>query len=773
MHLSKGAIVAGITTLLAIGTMAPLIAAPDLDVAYISRTPRYKKYITKDLAKLDPKDEENPKQLLDQDEKTKRWPDKGELLTFTAVVKNPGDAPTGAADYKWYFDGKEVASGKIESINPGGQATATYKWKWDSEQNAHLIKFVVDPDNKIKEDNETNNTREDQTNALSFRIHCWQSVYDWFYTTLKTQNPSLGSFDDWAQAQVGYINMMFKDAVFPEAPNGILERARLDEIVVEPNNAVDQDPEACHAPTNIEWDCRWGFTPKEYPQIFIDHPEFIKGPYTWVMHEWGHQMGIIDIYQLYLGRELNHVQPYGHQVTRASDLMTSTAKPIYSDWTATVFNANLHKRRGYFGDYLYDLPQTCRVRVLDAYGKPIPNATVKFYQDHAHQVNSPEDFTGTTDAQGVYTMPNRDCYGSFTTATGHTLHDNPWGMIHVVGFNGLFFCDVRANGQSDYQYIEILPFNLAYRAGHKDTWTYDLQTTIAPGGKVTNEDLFGVKMTSATNGFAVGAGGTILKWDGTKWAKMQSPTGQALLAVDAAGDTACAVGGHGTVVIYSNGALSMKSIKDNPSFYACAMASPTTIIVGGAGGELDRSTDGGNTWTKLEITGNPIKSIRFADANSGIMVCEGGKVYYTTDGGATWVEGKGDIANLNITDCCMASPTEAWFSVDKNYARNDKSAIYKSTDGGKTWVPSNDFGWAEPMNTVEMKAGGNGWCAGTINKFYNDVPIKRFENGKFRNEYVMTYGANDTVYDISCLTGSDAWLVGKGGLILHLKSNDF
>jgi photosystem II stability/assembly factor-like uncharacterized protein len=766
--------------LLLLAGLAPVIAAPDLDVAYIARTPRYEKYQVTEEGGLDPLDSGLSKMhLAPGQESIQRWPKKGELVTFTAVVKNMGDVPTGSFSYKWYFDGKEVKSGTLESIKPGENTTTTYQWKWDSEWNDHNIKFVVDPDNAIKENLETNNSREDPTNAFCFRIHVWQSVYDWFRTEATKMNPNIAGFDDWAQNQMVAINNMFKSAIYPSTPNGILERVRLDEIVVEPNDAQDKDPNACHAPMNLEWDCRWGFSPKEYPKIFIEEvPQFINEPYSWVMHEWGHQMGKIDVYQLFLEKDRNHVQPYGHIVTPSNDLMTDTKQLHYSEMHASVFNYELHKRRGYFGEYQFDLPRTCRVRILDAYGKPIPNAQIKFYEDHGHEVNAPEDFAGTADASGCFAMPNRTVHGEITTGTGHVMHDNPWGLFHLAGFNSLFFCDIRAEGQTDYQYIEVLPFNMAFRSGSKDSYTYDVRTTIVPGGRVTTNNLMGIKMISAENGYAVGAAGTILQWDGAKWSQIPSPVGQCLYAIDADTSTgfACAVGGAGIVITCTNGVWAKRNLGSGANLSACAVASPTTILVGGDRGELYRSTDSGETWSRIEATDSLIKSISFASPNKGIMVCDGGKAYYTTDGGETWTKSdaelkfkpfagwgvNGPVVTVALTDCCMSSETEA-------FACCEQGAVFKSTDGGKTWKLYDELVKHEPLLAIDIKAGGNGWSAGAYNRFYDTVPIKRLMNGMWSNEAVTTFGASDFVYDISCVNGDDGWLVGKGGLILHVQ----
>ncbi|HOM71147.1 MAG TPA: CARDB domain-containing protein, partial [Armatimonadota bacterium] len=757
-------LIAAITTILAVSAITPLFAGPDLDVVYISRTPRYYKYDVSYINGLDPRDWANGKPYLTAQEAAKqRWPSPGETVVFTAVVKNPGDAPTGDFTYKWYFDGELIQTSTAPSIAPGGRSEFTYTWQWDSEWNDHTIKFEVDPDNIIAENVETNNSREDRTNALSFRFHVWQSVYDWFLTEAPKINPQIASFEDWAQMQLALINQYFKEAVFPLAPNGILERVRLDEVVVEPEDTPDPDPWACHAPPDFEWDCRWGFTPAEYPRIFIENPMFITGRYDWGHHEWGHQMGLIDLYRFDLGIDQNHIVPLGHNSTRNFCMMTGN-EPRYSDHTAYAINSKLHKRCGYFGEYLYDVPRTCRVRLLDAYHKPIPNATIRFYQNHCHEFNPPADFIGITDEAGYFTLPNRTCYGETTTGTGHTLHDNPWGLIYVVGFNGTFLCEITVDGQTDYQFMEILPFNVAYRAGHTQSYTYDLQTTILPGGKVTTNNLYAIKMISQTEGYAVGADGIILMWDGSTWAPMSSPTNRTLRAIDAKEGLVCAVGDHGAVLIKSGSSWIAKNFGPDVYFRACAVASANTIYIGGLSGAFYRSTDGGNNWTKLNVTNKNIYSLSFLNNTKGIMGIDD-CIYYTGKAGMTWSRASGDFVAAPITGCCMVTSSEAW-------ACNNTGDILKSTDGGMTWTMVLDCGPVEDWKAIDIKSGGNGWCVGGFHEYNYNAVLHRLQNSKVWVDPLTVYGQSDEIYGISCLSGNDAWAVGESGLIIHLVESN-
>lgn len=766
LHLPWKILTACIIALLIFAVLAPLVAAPDLDVAYISRAPRYDRYFVDYTGKFDANDPDTTKPSLSAAEQAKkRWPERGETVTFTAVVRNPGDAATGEFAYKWYFDGKEMESGTLPSIEPGKEAKKTYTWVWDSEQVTHMIKFVADPENKIAEDIEVNNSVEDPTNALCFSFYVWQDLYDWFRVEARKTNPNIACFEDWAQQQVFHMNRMFKEAVYPSTPKGILERVRLDQVIIVPEDTPDQDAGATHAPEDIWADGRRGFKTTEYLPIFKEDLSVLNTYMPSCLHELSHQLGMIDIYQFNIEGG-NHVgNKNGLDNSRGGGMMNNCGT-FYEDLTACAFNNNLHKRRGYFGEYLYDLPKTCKVKVVDAYGRPMANADLRFYQDRYKEINDPPTFLGTTDSKGVFTLPNRSCYGEITTATGHKLHDNPWGVINVVGLNGIFNVAISANSQVDYQYMELAPFNIAYNEGNKDSWTYTLQTSIIPEGKVTRNDLYGVKMLSQTAGYVVGASGTILKWNGKAWTPMPSPTDTTLRAVDALSGAkiACAVGDAGKVLILSGNKWSEKAPLTDKKLTTCAVVSANVILAGGDGGELYRSTDAGKTWTKIETTKDNIVHLAFCGQN-GVMVTTGKFGRYTTDGGATWKESETELKYAYITtDCSMSSPTEAW-------AINKNGDLHQSTDGGKTWNAVMSFTRAAEPSGLAMAAGPYGWIVTTNHQWSGGGSVvHRVNKDRAAKQPITSTGDMCDFYDVSLVSADEAWAVGKGGLIVKLDA---
>ena len=747
---------------------------PDFDVTYISRTPRYDRYNVSYNYSVDPNEPETGKPYLTVEEQAKqRWPDSGQTVTYTAHVRNIG-AASAACDYKWYFDGVEVGSGTTPALGVGGEFAATYSRPWDSERFAHIIRFVADPADAVPEAYENNNSRTDFTNALSFRLHVWQSLYNWFAANAEMY-ANVASFEDWAQQNIGHMNRLLSEGIYPGTPEGIPERVRIDEIVVEPDGTPDPDPSGAHAPLDWPWDGRRGFT-NDYladqgngKNYFENNVSYLVSYDPTLIRALSYELGLVSPDALNIPSASNYAQAgIGHANTFEQAAITSGG-PFYSEHEAYALTGNLHMRRGFSGEYLYDVPRVVRLRVLDAYRRPLPAANVKIYQEYPGKtIPATLRFDLTTDSGGCVTLPNRSCFGEITTATGHTLRDNPFGIVNTKGENGVFFAKVTSGSVTDYQFIEILQMNIACWLGYGDDYTYDLQANIIPEGKPTTSDLYGVKMHSPTFGYAVGTSGKILRYDGSSWSLMTSPATTTLIAVDVSpdGSTAIAVGSSGVVLICSSGTWAKKTFPSSYAQYCCATLSNTVMLVGGAQGDLYRTTNAGASWTKITASSSSqgiIRSIRFFDSNRGMLIPSTPPIFYTADGGVTWTAATGIAAGVTgFTDGAIPALSEAW-------SANTLGAIYFSSSGGGSWSKYVDFGTSEQWYGMDMWTGGSGWAVSRYHILYNTTVAKRFDEGRWFNQPVCTSGTQNYIYDVSLTSANEGWMVGKGGLILRLS----
>jgi hypothetical protein len=85
--------------------------------------------------------------------------------------------------------------------------------------------------------------------------------------------------------------------------------------------------------------------------------------------------------------------------------------PFLSEYSALAMQHWLHQAHGYFGQYLYDLPQNLQLRILGYDGKPLQAATVEMFQyaDREGQgkvISNQVKAWGTTDTNGLFTLPN-------------------------------------------------------------------------------------------------------------------------------------------------------------------------------------------------------------------------------------------------------------------------------------------------------------------------------------------------------------------------------
>lgn len=273
-----------LVALLAAGAIAPhpvaSAALPDLDAAYIGRTPRY-----------------------DYDA-AKNQPAAGDPVVFEGHIANRSGTAIGSFEFAWYLDDQLVQSGTYPgSLAPGATATLSLSWSW--QPGAHTLSLRLDPAGKIAEVSEHNNQLDDRTSALAVGLWVEQGVYDYFNSHQAQLGLGSVSWDDWAQRQLRVWNGMFAAAISPLTPQGVLDRVRLDKVTVVPNGALPDCATNFPAIDDKTIDLQWGFPAEEVGipsghscgalNYYFDNPSAQNIEYS-LMHELSHARYLVDLY---------------------------------------------------------------------------------------------------------------------------------------------------------------------------------------------------------------------------------------------------------------------------------------------------------------------------------------------------------------------------------------------------------------------------------------------------------------------------------------------
>jgi hypothetical protein len=82
----------------------------------------------------------------------------GSDTEFYAAVKNAGRGCSEAFSVVLKLDGQQVATGTVSELDPGEERTIWLTPSWTATTGCKTVQVVVDPDNKVSEENENNNT---------------------------------------------------------------------------------------------------------------------------------------------------------------------------------------------------------------------------------------------------------------------------------------------------------------------------------------------------------------------------------------------------------------------------------------------------------------------------------------------------------------------------------------------------------------------------------------------------------------------------------------
>jgi photosystem II stability/assembly factor-like uncharacterized protein len=112
--------------------------------------------------------------------------------------------------------------------------------------------------------------------------------------------------------------------------------------------------------------------------------------------------------------------------------------------------------------------------------------------------------------------------------------------------------------------------------------------------------------------------------------------------------------------------------------------SPTSVVCVATGGELYRSADRGQSWSRLDWRGveTRILSLAIHPANPDIIYVgtQGGGIYSTEDGGVSWVAMNQGLDDLDVHEIAISVNETRLIYLATN------GGVYKSLDAGWTWT---------------------------------------------------------------------------------------
>ena len=140
--------------------------------------------------------------------------------------------------------------------------------------------------------------------------------------------------------------------------------------------------------------------------------------------------------------------------------------------------------------------------------------------------------------------------------------------------------------------------------------------------------------------------------------------------------------------------------------------------IGGDGGFLSHTEDGGQTWVKQVVgTTEGINDIYFRDKEAGFLLA-GNRIFGTSDNGTSWNEARAfmpaefDGADVELYSVRFSSKKKGWVvgSVSKRDRVIDSILVY-TDDGGKTWTRQRAPSRLELIH-IDFVSDKRGWIVG-------------------------------------------------------------
>jgi photosystem II stability/assembly factor-like uncharacterized protein len=274
------------------------------------------------------------------------------------------------------------------------------------------------------------------------------------------------------------------------------------------------------------------------------------------------------------------------------------------------------------------------------------------------------------------------------------------------------------------------------------------------------------------------------------WVRQKSGSFAWLHSVFFVGERGWAVGGKGALLETTDSGASWRLLRpptedalqdvfftdERTGFIVCVRSVYSPMKVGEPRSYLLKTTDGGDTWTRVDVVGAgedslQLARVRFADARRGWVFGEEGALYSTEDGGANWARLRVPTRHL-LLGASLLDARQGWLV-------GAGQTLLQTSDGGVTWregqllgLPARFSSSSQTaraaqaqasslrLNAVSFVDARRGWAVGA-----NGAVLATTDGG--RTWGAQASGTDSDLFDVKFFDAREGWAVGEGGAAIH------